>query len=260
MLSVITSSLNASSTIAATIESVHAEASPSVEHIVIDGGSTDGTREIIESYSHLIDQVVFERDDGIADAFNKGISRAGGEFICILNADDRLEPGVLGRILPVLEGASEDILFGDVIYEDPSTGFRHVEHASVANLHRLMTIFHPAMLVRRSLHARLGGYEPSYRLAMDSEFAHRALAAGATFRHLPLPLATMRLDGRSHRSLGRSLLEFRRSAIAHGLQGRAGSLATLTRQWLLHSLLRIPGFRPLWLTLRRRSADHRPGS
>ena len=93
--SVITVCLNAAGTIKQSLESVLSQTLPPAEYIVVDGGSTDGTREIVERYRPRLTQVVFEPDDGIYDAFNKGLARATGDLVGILNADDLYAPWAL---------------------------------------------------------------------------------------------------------------------------------------------------------------------
>src|SRR5881398_410088 len=95
-ISVVTPSLNSIHTIQETIESVLNQNYPNLEHIVIDGGSTDGTVEILKKYPHLI--WISEKDEGHYHAMNKGVERATGEVVAILNADDRYRAGALRKV------------------------------------------------------------------------------------------------------------------------------------------------------------------
>ncbi len=116
-ISIVTPSFNSRATLRETIDSVRAQDYPDWEHIVIDGGSNDGTRELLQSLPHLI--WVSEKDEGHYHAMNKGIARAQGQFIVILNADDCFRPGALRAAGRALAAHPDwDGLFGDVVYVD----------------------------------------------------------------------------------------------------------------------------------------------
>jgi len=116
-ISVVTPSFNSATTIRETIESVATQDHKNWEHIVVDGGSTDGTVDILRSHSHLI--WTSEKDEGHYDAMNKGILRAKGEAVVILNADDYFRPRALRQVAEALASHSEwDAVFGDVVFVD----------------------------------------------------------------------------------------------------------------------------------------------
>lgn len=114
-ISIITVVYNGAAYLEEAIQSVINQGCEFVEYIVIDGGSTDETPEIIQKYEHEIDKWVCEPDQGIYDAMNKGIGLASGDVIGIVNSDDRLNPGVLERVRNTfLRDLSLDYLYGDV--------------------------------------------------------------------------------------------------------------------------------------------------
>src|SRR5687767_4604996 len=116
-ISVITPCFNSIHTIRDTIESVRAPTYTNWEHIVIDGGSTDGTVELLGEYSHL--KWISERDEGHYHAMNKGLERATGEIVAILNADDCYLPDTLKLVADAFQSHSDwDALFSDIIYVD----------------------------------------------------------------------------------------------------------------------------------------------
>ena len=167
-----------------------------------------------------------------------------------LNADDYLLPGALERVRHALdEGADADIVYGDIQVIDRD-GHAFVERADHTLLHRYMSLHHPAMLFRRELLSALGGYDEAYRLAMDSELVHRAIAQGASLQRVDEVVAAMARGGLSDRYHLESLWEYRRSAVRHGLSGRLSSLAYFVRQTLVHVALQVPGVRD-WRLARR---------
>jgi glycosyltransferase involved in cell wall biosynthesis len=135
-VTIITAVRNRAATLSRTIESVLAQTYPRVEHIVIDGASSDGTVEVIRRYADRLSHWRSEPDRGISDAFNKGVAAARGDCIGLLNADDWLEPEQIERAVAALEENGADFVFGDLLYHDTAgrTLFRirgdgHYAHA-----------------------------------------------------------------------------------------------------------------------------------
>src|SRR6188472_1896098 len=116
-ISVVTPTFNSINTLLETIESVSSQKYPNLEHIVIDGGSTDGTVDLLKKFPDL--RWYSEKDEGHYDAMNKGIRIATGEIVNILNADDCYRPGVLDKVgRAFAENSDWDGLFGDIVYVD----------------------------------------------------------------------------------------------------------------------------------------------
>lgn len=219
MLTVVLPVLNNASGLRRALESVLSQTvEGELQLIVIDGGSVDGTLEVIHAFADRIDYWETGLDSGIADAFNRGIAQARGEIVGILNSDDQLLPGALAKVLDTarVEPAAE-VFCGAICYMDPDRDYRYVRWPSLTELHRRMTLFHPALFVRRSTYARVGVYDPAYTQAMDAEWCHRALQAGCRFQMIPSVLAEMSLGGLSDRHFVRSLVQYRRSVLAHDL-------------------------------------------
>lgn len=214
-ISIITPTLNAITTVKETLESVKQQTHTSIEHIALDAGSTDGTLEYLRSQSEHLSQLIAEPDDGIAHAFNKGISAATGEYIMFLNADDYLRPEILSEIETYIESHHHpDVVYGAIEYLDGA--LTYTERPNLRRIWCYMSIFHPATLVRRDAFERIGCFSRNYQLAMDSEWFHRALAADLRFAEFPGIIATMRTGGVSHKNLYAALREFRKSAQTHG--------------------------------------------
>src|SRR5438270_8190210 len=114
-ISVVTPSFNSAETLQQTIESVLSQDYALFEHIIIDGGSTDGTTQLLQKYPHLMWSS--ERDEGHYDAMNKGITRATGDLVVILNADDCFRPGAFKNVAEAFQKNPQwDALFGDVVF------------------------------------------------------------------------------------------------------------------------------------------------
>jgi glycosyltransferase involved in cell wall biosynthesis len=195
-VSIITPSFNSAGTISATIESVLRQNYANWEHIVVDGGSTDGTSHVLERYPRLV--WVSEKDEGHYDAMNKGIARASGDVVVILNADDCFRSDALRKVAETFEQYRDwDALFGDVVFVD-STGreiYRREEalYDYKVLLYGVDYICHQALFVRKTVYERLGGYRHKEFLnAADYEFKLRLGRAGCRVGHLPALLVDYR--------------------------------------------------------------------
>lgn len=204
--------LNSEKTIEKTFNSIICQNYPNIEYIVIDGGSTDSTVALIKKYS-VVTKWVSEPDNGISDAFNKGISLASGEWIGIINADDWYE---VDAIKSAMRYANEaDIIHGPVRYWEGNVPLG-IYYPNQAFLRWEMSINHPSVFVRRSVYESLGGFDPSYRYAMDYEFFLRALVSGYRFSTVTdVVLANMSTGGVSDLCWKKSILEVLRAKDKH---------------------------------------------
>jgi glycosyltransferase involved in cell wall biosynthesis len=196
-ISVVTPSFNSIHTIRDTIESVRSQDYQNWEHIVIDGGSTDGTLDLLKEYPHLT--WVSEKDEGHYHAMNKGILRATGDVVYILNADDCVRPGVLLAVGDAFQQHPEwDALFGDVQYvnDNGDVIFRRKEACYDYNVLRhtkICYVSHQALFVRKSVHDRIGLYRhKDYLNGCDYEFIMRLGKNGCKVGHLPRYLVDYR--------------------------------------------------------------------
>lgn len=180
------------------IESVAAQTYPYVEHVVIDGASTDGTVDVVRAHQHLIARWISEPDHGIYEAFNKGLRMAQGQLIGILNSDDRLEPYAVQRVVAAwVDRPSVDIVHGRVAIEGPDGQLRRVQHTRRWRVLRYLTtpFKHPAMFVTRRCYDRVGTYDTRFVLAADYDFMLRAIRAGVEDCYVPEVLTTVRAVG-----------------------------------------------------------------
>jgi len=199
-ISIVTPAFNSASTLRATIESVRTQDYSDWEHIVMDGGSTDGTMELLQSFTHL--KWVSDKDNGHYDAMNKGIARASGEIIVILNADDCFRPGALRTAAEGFEkNPSWDALFGDVLYVDgtgqPIYKREEAGYDYKVLLYGLDYICHQTMFVRKKVYERLGAYrQAEFRNSADYEFKLRLGRNGCRVGHVPALLVNYRYHDR----------------------------------------------------------------
>lgn len=196
-LSIITVCHNSKSTIRKTIESVLRQKENNMEYIIIDGGSTDGTIEIVKSYGTAIDLFISEKDEGISDAFNKGIKYAQGEIIGIINSDDEF---LYGALRHVVDSMSEDtdVFFGNGIHVKKN-GCSKLIYANPdpKELYIGMSMFHPGVFIRKRAYIRYGCFDKSYRFCMDRELLVRFFSKGAMFEYSDYYYAIYHFGGAS---------------------------------------------------------------
>jgi glycosyltransferase involved in cell wall biosynthesis len=195
-ISVITISYNSAKTIERTIKSVISQNYNNLDYIIIDGGSNDGTIEIVNKYKEHISTIVSERDNGISDAFNKGISRATGDVIGIINSDDYLLEGALNKIASEFDGKS-DIYCGNILIEDIHTGlkFREIPSTKYSIIPIFCHVAHQGMYVTKQAYSKYGAYNTSIHYPMDLEFAMRAYRLGAKFHYINYDIGVFRTGG-----------------------------------------------------------------
>jgi len=217
-ISIVTPTYNSAAYLEQTIQSVLCENYPGVEYTIIDGGSTDGTLEIIRKYERHLAGWISEPDDGISDAFNKGIARATGEMIGIINSDDFYEPGALHAIANAFDPNDADvILHGDLCLRHAEGEQRLRPQLWPGAFYRYMPVFHPTCFVPRGVYERVGTFDCSYHSAMDYDFVLRATRAGIRLQYVEQLIAHFRIGGASNQDLGRGHREVYRSQRQNGL-------------------------------------------
>lgn len=200
LVSLITVVFNGERYLEETIQSVLRQSYPNLEYIVIDGGSTDRTLEIIERYSESISYWVSEPDRGIYNAMNKGIRAAQGEIVALINADDWLEAGAVQRAVAAFgEDREIGIVHGDLRYHrlggDISIKVPHLNEQRMIWLG--MSCFHPTCFVRKEIY-RERLYDERYRILSDYKFVLESQRAGVKFGYVPSIQANMREGGISN--------------------------------------------------------------
>jgi len=211
-ISVITAVLNRAGTIGQALASVHTQSWERVEHIVIDGGSTDGTLQLLETHRDRLAVLISERDNGIYDALNKGLRRASGDVLGLMHSDDFYsDDRVLERIASAFADPAVDGVYGDLDYvarEDPSRVIRRWRSGTY-EAERLAWGWmppHPTVYLRRSVIEQWGGFDTDFRISADYDAMLRYLARGKIrLAYVPEVLVKMRVGGESNRSLMRIL-------------------------------------------------------
>ncbi len=203
------------------IQSVIGQTYLNIEHIVIDGASTDGTINIIRKYDGHITKWISEADTGMYDALNKGIKMATGNIIGILNSDDTLSStNVIEDIVACFKDQEVDAVYGDLVYVEQLNDQNILRYWKGVSYKRFRFNYgwmpaHPTFYIRTNLIADLGGYESHYYTAADYEFMTRYLYR---FRinavYLPKLIVTMRAGGQSNKNLKIRLRANRRDYLA----------------------------------------------
>lgn len=211
-VSVITICYNSVKTLEQTIQSIINQTYRNIEYIIIDGGSTDGTLDIIKKYASEITYWVSEKDNGISDAFNKGLAVATGEIIGILNADDIYTERAIELAVRTLEdNPGIGFVFGDMHHADAGGNIIHkiTGDPNYKNSIRftMPAILHPTVFVRRNVYLKHGYFNLNFKTAMDYEFFLRITVLGAMGMHIPQVLAIMRLGGESTKNITRGCKE-----------------------------------------------------
>jgi len=220
LVSVITVVFNGADHLRGAIDSVLAQTYRSLEYIVVDGGSTDGTVEILRAYDRHIDYWVSEPDTGIYDAMNKGIRASTGTLVGILNADDRYTPYAVESVVRALSDPEIGYCHGwmrlvDARGQDCGLAKPVPRHLFAKRVLRETPLFHPTMFVRRSVYETFGGFDNRLALAGDFEFIARIHWAGVAGIEIPEILAEFRLGGSSRSP--KILREMRSVALRSGL-------------------------------------------
>lgn len=203
-ITVVTVCFNSAATIENALRSVAEQTWPAVEHIVIDGGSTDGTQAIIERYADALAHYISEPDKGIYDAMNKGARLASGDYLAFLNSDDvYAHPDVVAHVANMLLEHAVDAVFGDVEFVRPDAPERVVRRYSSTkfnpqNLRSGWMMAHPSLFLRTDLIRRAGFFDPTYRIAGDFELVARIFKdRSITYRYSPEIFVRMQLGGAS---------------------------------------------------------------
>lgn len=206
-VSIITATFNSAATLSSTMESVCRQTHADIEHILVDGLSRDNTVDVIKSYPHVA-QFVSEPDSGLYDAINKGIRRATGDVVGILNSDDFFaSPHVVAHVVEALSRGDVDAVFSDVAFVRPENLTQIVRTYSSRKFHprqftRGYMPAHPTFYVRRRCYEQFGLYQTDYRIAADFELLVRFIYRHRiSYTYVPGTMVYMRTGGVSNRTI-----------------------------------------------------------
>lgn len=255
LVTVITAVKNGAGTVKDCIESVLRQDHPNIEHIVLDGGSSDGTVDVLRRYDDRIALWRSEPDLGIYDAWNKGLIEARGEWICFLGADDEFLPGAVSAYMALAaKNPQAEYLSSKVRVLHASGYVRILGHPwTWKKFSKAMCTFHVGNMHRRRLFDRLGIYNTSYRIVADYELLLRARGQ-LNAAYMPVVTAIMRAGGIS--GTRRALEETARAKVETG--GRNKVLAAV-ELYLANAKYMMRPLRPMLAGMvARRFAAERP--
>jgi glycosyltransferase involved in cell wall biosynthesis len=227
-ISVITVCFNSADSIADTLESVAAQTYPDIEHVVIDGASTDDTVNIVRDRGQRVSQLISEPDSGIYDAMNKGIRLSSGEAIGFINSDDfYASADAIAKVAKVFADPTIDACYGDLCYvkrDDTRSVVRYWQSSAFSPglFEHGWCPPHPTLFVRRRVFERFGAFDLRFKIAADTELMARFLEVHRIKAcYLPHVLVIMRMGGTTNRSWSNILLQNReiwRALKDHGLR------------------------------------------
>jgi glycosyltransferase involved in cell wall biosynthesis len=237
-ISIVTVCRNSAAVIATCLESVAGQTHREIEHIVVDGASSDDTLMVVDRFPHVTKRIS-EPDKGLYDAMNKGIAMATGDVVGILNSDDFYpRADVIEKVAAEFQRPNVDAVIGDVRFVSPNDLTRVTRHYSakgwtVGRFRDGIMPPHPAFFVRRECYQRLGGYRTDYQISADFELLVRFLhGARLSYRYMPEVLVHMRSGGTSNSSLRRRVLLNRETLRACQENGiRTNALRLSLRYW-----------------------------
>ncbi len=196
-VSIITVSFNSVKTIEQTIKSVINQTYKSIEYIIIDGASTDGTQQVIEKYKDRISFYVSEKDDGLYYAMNKGIEHASGDIVGIINSDDwYVEDAVENMVVCMLE-TDADLAYGKVVNINTDGREETIGYKPLEKIWCYGVIHHPSVFVKRKIYEKYGVFNTGYRIYSDYDLLLRFYSKGIRFEFNDKVIAYFRVGGLS---------------------------------------------------------------
>ena len=236
-VSIITICYNSQETLEDTIKSVLAQDYNDIEYIIIDGASKDNTPKIIEKYKNCISHVTSEPDKGIYDAMNKGVEKANGDLVGILNSDDfYANNSVISNIVAALNKNNSASIYADLVYVDRLNPKKTIRTwVSGEYKHNIFLKGwmppHPTFFVKKWVYEKYGKYNTSLKSAADYEFMLRVLHKhGISTSYFPETITKMRTGGESNVSLNNRLRANREDRKAWKLNGLKPNLFTIIRK------------------------------
>lgn len=206
-ISVITAVFNRRETIEDAVHSIQNQSYKNVEHIVVDGGSNDGTLDVLGSTLSGNFKLISEIDDGIYDAINKGISLSDGEVIGLMHSDDfYADSEVLYEVSQLFSDPAIDIVYGDLDYVSKNNTKHIVRRWVAGEFSRNSFQYgwmppHPTLFIRKKVFEQIGNYNKDYKISGDYEFILRLFSAGFQSAYLARPIIKMRTGGVSNLSI-----------------------------------------------------------
>lgn len=244
-VSVITAVFNGAKTIQDCIKSVSGQIYPNIEHIIIDGGSTDGTLEVIKRYTEKRVNIVSEPDNGIYDALNKGIRQASGEVIGLLYSDDfYAHDRVIEKVADIFMKYNIDSCYGDLQYVDKNNPDKVIRYWKSSQYRHGKFKYgwmppHSTFFVKKEIYNKYGYFNTNFKIAADYELMLRFLEKHkiSTY-YTPEVFIKMRIGGTSNRNIKNLIIKSNEDYRAWKVNNLNGGFYTI----LLKNLCKIPQF------------------
>jgi glycosyltransferase len=207
-VSIITATFNSEKSLQKTIDSVRSQDYKNIEYIIVDGGSTDATLNIINANQAVISKFISENDNGIYDALNKGIKLSTGDIIGFLNSDDILtDKNVVSRIIQTFLTKKSDVVYGDLLYVSNFGGEKVIRFWKSNEFNYSQLRFgwmppHPTVYCSRKVYEQCGTYDESYKISGDYDYLLRIFKKGDLIKsYLPVTMVKMGIGGVSNSSV-----------------------------------------------------------
>lgn len=212
--SIITVVWNNKDTIKDALDSVLVQTYKNIEYIIIDGASTDGTVEIIQSYDNKIIKFISEKDNGIYDGLNKGLNLATGDVIAFLHSDDLYSSvNIINDIVNVFKCDNTlDGIYGDLVYTTKNNTNKILRYWKSTDFNKSLLVkgwmpAHPTFVLKKEIYMKYGGFDLNFKIAADYDFMLRVLNAGIKVKYIPKVLYKMRVGGESNKSIKNIILK-----------------------------------------------------
>lgn len=206
LVSIITVVLNGERYLEHTINSVLGQSYDNIEYIIIDGGSTDGTLDIIRKYDSSIEYWISRPDSGISEAFNFGIKNSSGVIIGIINSDDWYEPDAVEKVTQAFKISNSDLICGAVQFWQNNEKIIF-SLSDVEKIKKETSIHHSTVFIKKNIYESFGSFDVSYKYAMDYEFLLRLKMNEVKFYSIDDVIANRRLEGISYKNRIHALRE-----------------------------------------------------
>ncbi len=206
-ISIITAVFNNVNEIGTAINSVLSQTCKDIEYIIIDGGSDDGTIDVIKSYGNKISHFISEPDNGIYYAINKGLSIANGEVIGLLHSDDMFSnPIIIEKIADIFKSGNYDAVYGDLEYVSKANILKVIRFwksspLDVTKFKKGWMPAHPSLFIKKKVYDEFGSFDTKFKISSDYDFILRTMASGKLkCYYLPMVVTRMRSGGASNKS------------------------------------------------------------
>lgn len=244
-ISIITAVMNGAATIEGCVRSVVSQTYQSIEHIIIDGGSGDGTLEIISKYKDKIAKVISAPDNGMYYALNKGIMHSSGDVIGVLHSDDFYAHNkIIENVVDVFKRENVDSCFGDLQYvseKNPAKVIRYWKASPCASkkFKYGWMLPHPTFFVKKWVYEKFGCFNTDFKIAADYELMLRFLVKqGISTYYIPKVIVKMRMGGLSNRNLINLFIKSYEDYQAWKVNNLKGNFSVI----LLKNLIKMPQF------------------